>query len=343
VLAGLGVFVTLSPLARGCADKAARGPCDALLYRAEADRIRGGENYYEVAAQELRARGYPTRSVFNWRTPLPMWLIGKLPGAEWAKALLGGLAIALMLLAFEATAREEPGHVRRPILCVLLLSGPLMFCALGEIFVMPVLWAGVLIGLSLCAYGVNRPLAGVAFGLAAVFFRELALPYCLLALAIDCFEKRRREALVWFVGLAAWAAFYAWHCLHVSTLIGPGDVAHRAGWIQFGGAGFVIATAQVNAYLLLLPQWLTAIYVVAGLLGLAGWNTPLGRRVGLTACAFAAAFAAVGQEFNQYWGALSAPLWCFGVARFPASLRDLWQACAWKRAHGTAIEADEPA
>ena len=37
------------------------------------DRIRAGEGYYQVAAEELVERGYPTRSVFNWRTPLPMW------------------------------------------------------------------------------------------------------------------------------------------------------------------------------------------------------------------------------------------------------------------------------
>ena len=47
------------------------------LYRAEVDRIRNGEGYYQAAAAELTARGYPTRSVFNWRTPLPMWLLGK--------------------------------------------------------------------------------------------------------------------------------------------------------------------------------------------------------------------------------------------------------------------------
>jgi hypothetical protein len=82
----------------------------------------------------------------------------------------------------------------------------------------------------------------------------------------------------------------------------------------------------MTAYLLLLPQWVTALYFVAALLGLAGWHTPLGERVGLTLCLFAVAFACVGQEFNQYWGSLLAPLFCFGVARFPGSLADLWKA-----------------
>src|SRR5688572_25398585 len=75
----LAVAITLSPLRSGYADAPDRGPGDLALYRAEIERIRAGENYYQAANIELRQRGYPTRSLFNWRTPLPMWLVGKLP------------------------------------------------------------------------------------------------------------------------------------------------------------------------------------------------------------------------------------------------------------------------
>ncbi len=37
-----------------------------------------------------------------------------------------------------------------------------------------------------------------------------------------------------------------------------GDDPHPNGWLQFGGALFVIAVSQMNAYLLLLPQWVSA-------------------------------------------------------------------------------------
>jgi hypothetical protein len=77
-----------------------------------------------------------------------------------------------------------------------------------------------------------------------------------------------------------------------------------------------------------LPQWITAIYLVAAMVGMAGWNTPLGTRIGLSTCLFLLAFAFVGQSFNQYWGSLIAPLLCFGVVRFPASLRDLYRAAS---------------
>lgn len=366
------VGVTVSPLRKGNVGRHRPGESDVALYRAEVERIHAGESYYQAAAAELSARGYPTRSVFNWRTPLPMWLLGRLPDARLGQALLAALALGLLLVSFEALAREAkrgiwpaamnlqhlaaektspkrqrgtqdseklaifPSLARRarvadsshklnlsPVLGPLLLTGPLMFCVLADLFVMPVLWAGVLIALSIVSYGVDRPRQGVAFALAAVFFRDLALPYCLLAAGMAWWSKRRGELLAWGVGLAAWLAFFAWHWTQAAALTPPGARAHAQSWIQFGGAGFVIATAQMNAYLLLLPQGVTALYLAAAMLGFAGWNTSLGVRCGLAACLFLAAFAVVGQEFNQYWGCLTAPLLCFGAARFPASLRDL--------------------
>ena len=62
------------------------------------------------------------------------------------------------------------------------MCGPLLPCLLGDLYVMPVLWAGMLIGLSVCGYGLDRPYLGATAGVAAVFFRELALPYCLLGM-----------------------------------------------------------------------------------------------------------------------------------------------------------------
>ncbi len=59
------------------------------------------------------------------------------------------------------------------------------------------------------------------------------------------------------------------------------------------------------------------------MLGLTGWDSPAGRRIAAATAGYAVGLSLVGQEFNQYWGALVAPLWCFGVARFPAVLRDL--------------------
>jgi len=337
VLAVVCVGITLSPLGSTRVGREVVGEGDLALYRAEVRRIRAGEGYYQAAAVELVERGYPTRSVFNWRTPLPMWMLGKLSNPALGKGLLGLLALVLIVLSFEALAREQEHGVGRPIGCALLLTGPLMFCVLGDLYVSPLLWTGVLMALSICAYGLKKPGWGVALGLTAVFFRELALPYCVLALTLAWWNRRPKEVALWMAGLVGWALFFTWHWAQVSPLIGADARAHQEGWVQCGGAAFVISTVQMTAYLLLLPQWVTALYFVAAMVGLAGWHTPLGQRAGMTASLFVLAFGFVGQEFNQYWGSLIAPLFCFGVVRFPASLGDLWKAARWRSGHAVAF------
>jgi hypothetical protein len=339
LLAGICLAMLPVPLPPCDAREESNNNGDVALYRAEVERVRAGENYYQVAGQELVARGYPTASVFNWRTPLPMWLIGKLPHPLWGKALLGLLALGLLLAAFEASSRQQSNIYRGALPLVLLMCGPLLPCLLGDLYVMPVLWAGMLIGLSVCAYGLERPYLGATAGVAAVFFRELALPYCLLGALLAAWQRRRGELLVWLAGMAGWACFFALHWLEVKQMIGPQAVAHREGWVQFGGLAFVQATMQMNACLLLLPQWVTALYFAAAMLGLAGWHSPLGLRTTLTVCLFAVAFSIVGHDFNRYWGLLVAPLVCFGVVRFPASLADLFAAArqwggGWSRLYG---------
>jgi len=338
----LSVAITLSPLGTTRVGNDSPGEGDVALYWAEVERIRAGEGYYEAAAVELVERGYPTRSVFNWRTPLPMWMIGKLPSAVLGKGLLGLLALAVIVLGFEALAREQGHGLGKPVACALLLTGPLMFCVLGDLFVSPGLWAGVFIALSVCAFGLKRPGWGVAMGLAAVFFRDLALPYCVLGAGLAWWNKRPGELAAWIAGLAAWGIFFAWHGAQIAPLVAADANAHREGWVQFGGLPFVISTAQMTAYLLLLPQWVTALYFVAAMFGFAGWHTPWGQRVGMTVCLFVVAFGFVGHDFNQYWGSLVAPLFCFGVVRFPASVVDLWRRAGGSRSPDASYAPSKP-
>lgn len=322
------IAVTLSPMRSGYADAADRGPGDVELYRAEVDRIRAGESYYQAAALELRSRGYPTRSIFNWRAPLPMWFAGKLPSPDLAKALLGAAGLALVILAFGFVATEH--GVGEALVAVLLLTGAILPCLLGDLFVMPELWSGVLIALSAVCYGSGRWKLGVAAGLAALLLRELAAPYCAVCIVIALRERSRRELYAWSIGLAAYAGYYALHIWHVLPLMGASDLAHPHSWLRFGGAGFVISTVQMNAYLLLLPQWVTALYLTCALLGFATWNTPASRRIGLTGAIYLVAFSFVGHDFNQYWGSMTAPLFCLGAAHGVTSLVEVCRA-AWTR------------
>jgi hypothetical protein len=246
---------------------------DVLLYLTEIKRIHAGENYYQVAAEELVAQGYPTASVFNWRTPLPMWLIGKLPSPLWGQLILIAAGIVMLLMAFEAAAREQPNVYRRAIPLAVLLTGPLLPCFQSDVFVLTEVWAGIMIALSLCAYGVSLRFLGASMALAALFLRELALPYCLLGLALALWERRPKESTVYMVGLIGWAVFYGLHCWKVSHLITATATAHHHGWVRFGGLTFVIAITQMNACLVLLPVWVTAIFFALSIIGFGGWQT----------------------------------------------------------------------
>jgi hypothetical protein len=327
IMIAVGVAVSLSPLAQGFADKQRAGTNDIALYQAEVDRIGAGETYYAAAAAELAPHGYPTRSVFNWRTPLPMWLIGVLPDPVFGKAILCGLAIATVLLGFEWTARE--GGKWQSGLCIVVLAGGLLPCFLSNLYVMPVLWAGTLIALSVCALAIERRKLGIACGIAAVFVRDLAGPYCVVGLGVAVWQRRWKEASLWFSGLAAYGLFFLWHAAQVAAWRTPDATSHAEGWLQFGGLPFLLSTAQMNGFLLILPQWVTAIYLPLALLGFVSWATPAGRFAALTALTFVMLFTIVGLEINQYWGSLIAPLLCLGAVRSPLAIRELLQAAQW--------------
>ena len=152
----------------------------------------------------------------------------------------------MLLMAFEAAAREQPNVYRLAMPLAVLLIVPVLPCFQGNVFVLTEVWAGIMIALSLCAYGVRLRFLGATMALAALFFRELALPYCVLGLALALWERRPKESMVYIVGLAGWAVFYGLHCWKVSHLITAAAEAHRQGWVRFGGLTFVIAVTQMN-------------------------------------------------------------------------------------------------
>ena len=221
----------------------------------------------------------------------------------------------MLLMAFEAAAREQPNVYRLAMPLTVLLIAPMLPCFQGDVFVLHEVWAGIMIALSLCAYGVKLRFLGATMALAALFVRELALPYCLLGLALALWQRRPKESMVYIVGLIGWAVFYGLHCWNVSHLITAAATAHRQGWVRFGGLTFVIAVTQMNSCLVLLPVWVTVIFFALSMVGFAGWQSAWGIRITLTACMYIAAFSIVGQEFNRYWGLMIAPLFCFGAVQ----------------------------
>jgi hypothetical protein len=302
---------------------AAQGGKDLELYRHIVERVHGGESYYDAAGAELRAGGYPTGSVFNWRPPTYAWFLGSLPDPAWGQVLFVLAALATLLLAYGVL---EPAVGTWPaVIGILLLSGPFLWGIDGDAFLVQELWAGLLIALSDCAYARGQWRLGFCVAVFALFFRELCFPYCLIAAYFARRQSRPREFTLWLIAFVLYALSYACHALAVLRHITPSDRLPES-WLQLGGIPFVLATCRMNVYLFSLPSWVSALYLPLSLLGLAGWRGGMGPRLALSAAAYVAAFTIVGQPFNEYWGLLYAPLLPFGFVLVPAALRDLFTA-----------------
>jgi hypothetical protein len=290
------------------------------------ERVHDGEGYYQAWSDEARSRGYPARSVFNWRLPLFAWLNGSLPGLRWGQALLSAIALATVLVVYGAV-RSESGVVTA-MAAVVLVGFAIAPCLRLEVFLTTDLWAGTMIALSIGAYARHSVLLGFAAGALALFLRELALPYCLVALGLAWWKGDRREAAAWIVCLALFGVYFAIHWLQVAHHQSRDDLAHTKGWVSFGGTAFLLTTTGFHMLLGDLPRWTWALYLPLAVLGLAGWKGQMASRVGLTAAGYLSLFAVVGQPFNNYWGLIDAPVLALGFVHAPAALRDLFEVIA---------------
>jgi hypothetical protein len=134
----------------------------------------------------------------------------------------------------------------------------------------------------------------------------------------------------WLGGLGAYAAYFAMHALAVTSRLTPGDFPPSAGWIQFGGLEFILRTSSMG-WLLVLPPWMSAIYLPLALLGLAACTAEIAPRILLGALAYLSLFALAGHSVHLYWGALYTPLLTFGAAWSGLALRDLVRAVLPKK------------
>jgi hypothetical protein len=297
---------------------------DAAAYGRIVERMRAGEGYYAVAHAELRQGGYGTRSVFNWRLPTLSWLESRLPALLWANIVIGLAALGALLAAARLVVKTGDPAARLIVIPALVAS--LLACTTPTAAFFGEIVTGVLILASVAAYGLKRPAAGFLLALLALFIRELAAPYVVVCVVLACRDRRFGELAAWAAGLLLFAGYFAWHAVMVSGMLGAGDVGYPQGWVQFGGLGFVLATAAFNGAFIVAPLWVSAILLPLCLVGLAAWQGPGAARAGLAVAIYLAAFAVVGKPFNNYWGALYTPLMMLGLPFVPAALRDLLRA-----------------
>jgi hypothetical protein len=285
------------------------------------ERVHAGEGYYEAWGDEARSRGYPCQSVLNWRLPLYAWFNGSLPSLFWGQLVLSVVALATVLIIYGALRAERGVPVA--MAAVVMVGLAVAPCLRREVFLTTDLWAGTLIALSIGAYARGWRGVGLASGLLALFFRELAALYCLVALGLACWERRWREVLAWVLGLALFGLYFGYHWLQVAHHRLETDVPHPQSWVSFGGTAFLLTTTGFHILLAELPHWTWAVYLPLSVLGLIGWSSPMGRRTCLAACLYLAFFAVVGLPVNNYWGMIDAPLLALGIVHAPAAVRDL--------------------
>jgi hypothetical protein len=175
--------------------------------------------------------------------------------------------------------------------------------------VMGEMWAGVLIGLSVCAYLRRRPTMAVVLGLLALFVRELAAPYCVTCTLMAIAGRRWREAFAWLCGGCLYAGYYAWHFAQVRAQQLPSDLAQASSWMEFGFLPSLLSKLQWHAWLLVTPTAVSIVALVLVLAGICGSGTPVPVR--LTSAVYVLFFMVAGKEFNQYWGMMAWPTWAF--------------------------------
>jgi hypothetical protein len=303
---------------------------DLQLYRDVVAAVHHGENYYAAVKPQLRKHGFPVRSTFNWRLPTYAWLFSWLPGPWAIQALLVILAATGLVLHFQSELNSR-GFAAAAISGFLLI-GVVKWSVDGLAFYTQELWAAVLILISLGAAGRKetgwRVLTIVA-GIAALLFRELALPYCFWAAILAGWHRRWIDAAAWTGGIGLFFAFLYWHSQQVAAQLTPADLQTAGGgispWLKFGGLDFVLLTTRMNAFLFTAPGPLLFLYLLAAIAGLASIREERYTLQFAAAASYLAAFCLVGMSINFYWGLLFAPLLPAGIGVAPAVLSALWE------------------
>jgi len=320
IVLGSVIDTTRRPMPTASAAEAQR---DIELFRAVVARVRAGTRYYEAMGTELRARRYPAASVFNWRTPLLYTAVAAIGPAS-ARVLLISLASALVVLTVVVLrTRSTPALMA----ALFMQFGAFVSVAVPSAPFLTEVWAGVLLGLSYCAYQMRVWRTAAVLALIGLFIRELAAPYVVVCAWLALHGRRRHEVAVWIAGAATYSIYFAWHLYHVKALQEPGDLAHAFSWLYGGGPIFLLQTLRTNAWVFLASAWIpTAPALLAILLAACAWPGTTLRLRGIVT-AYLAMFLVVGQPFNQYWGLLTAPLWAVATADGVEALRH-WLAIA---------------
>lgn len=303
---------------------------DLQLYDAVIGRLRQGENYYAVIAEEHRRFRYPLHPGFAVRLPTLAMVEAALPPA--ALIPLSVLLMAAVLLAWWRRLATEPGGADLRLVAMAALAFGVSIGTTRYFFVLHELWAGQLLALS---FGLHRPAQRGGQGgrwigawlaaAAALSIREHALPFVLLMAAFALWHRRWREGAAWAALAAVFVAAMAVHLHTVAGLVQPGDPP-SASWLTLRGLNGWLSLVVLSSNLRWLPTSLAGPLVLLAVLGWAGWRSAAGLFGLLLYLGYGIAFMIAGRPDNFYWGMMVAPGLVMGLAFAPMALRSLVRA-----------------
>lgn len=288
--------------------KSATAVSDVTLYRHISARLEQGQDYYTAAAQEQRYHGFPLRPAVTVRLPTMAWL----------NTMVDPQTLLRLLLAVTAFAwATVPGlaPTERPAVALLVVAGSWQVFADYSAWIHEY-WAALLIALSAALYGRTHWWLSVVAGTAAVFVRELALPFLLLAGTFAFFDGRRREAAGWAVAVALFVVAMAVHAYFVSRVALPQDNV-SAGWLGLRGYSGAIHRVAFQSPLAVLGAPFANIAVALALVGWLGLRNRLGLFVFLYLLGMTAMLAIFPRSDNLFWSITVQPLWLGGLAFLP--------------------------
>ena len=292
---------------------------DTALHLAIIGRIAAGEPVYASIGTELRARGYPSASTANWRTPFHYWIVAQFGTARIGRALVIVANLAVFLGAYALRHRFWGSWFVAAVLLMGTMVPIVTFRPAG--IVMAEYWAGMLVALALAFYHCRWWTAAACCGVLAIFVRELAVPFGVICGLFAVSERRHRESAVWVVGGLAYVVYYLLHAQAVSAAMLPTDWSWPHSWVRFLGWPFVLQTAWVAGWTIFLPYVVTPIMAALALAGAFARSMP--RQLRWPLVAYALLFCVVGQPFNFYWGFVTAPFWTYALLYTPEGAKFL--------------------
>lgn len=302
------------------APQAEVGGDDLRLYKAIVERMQAGEDYYTVAAEEQRARGFPLQPFVTMRLPSLAYVLSTL-GTTLSYSLELLIGLATLYVWYQKLAQLHVAKWRVWTMIGLLAAGlsPILN---PKLVYMHEIWAGALIALSIGLYRPKTWVASFLVAACALALRELVLPFVLLMAAFALFQRRWFETFAWASLIAIFFGYMFVHAQGVAGVVLPND-PKAPSWLLANGPAAALHFMWQSLPLSELPVVLAFPMIIIGLFGWLSWRTETAAFCLLLLLGYMLAFAITGRPNNFYWGYLVSPLLMMGFVFVGPALEGL--------------------